>query len=785
MSNVVVFDLDGVITSEEAYWVTAGLVLHELLYSTRYWHCDPAVTSYQPVQTAEESLRQSHAVLPEAVILSFKAHSINSNWDTCYTAVSMCLIELLTRVPDCVALLPLRPWEAEWMVALRQQLARIEDLTNVPERAYQRFASPHFQGQTGLAFIAQLNAYASEALGQDIRDLFARYNPFWTFCQDRFQEWYLGERLYTQEYGHAPAQLGKPGCIQFEKPLLPVERLQAMLAELRAQGYTLGVATGRPGQEAILPLKNYGLYDYFDAARVVTHAEVALAEARLHAYQDTGALDKPSSLGDMTSLVKPHPYQFLVAADPTYHPGQSLLSDGGFVVVGDTPSDVLGGRAAGAITVAVLTGARTAEARTMLEQTQPDFLIEDVTKVPALLAHIDDLATIQRLQFSERAKAERLLKRWFARKMALQVESITLTPKPVSLNSFNGIYRTGNEEYFFKTHVEDQGIVKEYYHAELLHNAGYNLVMPLRTIHEQGQQMVIYPVIRWPVMFDLMRATETGQTAGAPDPQTLLAAEKHECERLLAIYQETLAPATAAEHAQAPIHQLFWHRLTGGRLKTFYTEKFVPFPASQRSQTGGLSFEALLQYRWNVNGESVASTPGELIERAKRVLDPQRVAMTVIGHGDAHFGNVFLEQQQRYLYFDPAFAGRHSPLLDIVKPFFHNVFASWMYFPHAIAQDLQLTVAVRGDTLFVEHNYALPPLRQALLEMKRERLLHPLLALLRERAALPDDWAEIMHLALMCCPLLTVNLLETERMPAAVCWLGLAQAFQMTQLALV
>jgi hypothetical protein len=37
---------------------------------------------------------------------------------------------------------------------------------------------------------------------------------------------------------------------------------------------------------------------------------------------------------------------------------------------------------------------------------------------------------------------------------------------------------------------------------------------------------------------------------------------------------------------------------------------------------------------------------------------------------------------------------------------------------------------------------------------------------------------EFMQLALMCCPLLTVNLLDAQRMPTAITWLGLAQAIQ-------
>ena len=79
------------------------------------------------------------------------------------------------------------------------------------------------------------------------------------------------------------------------------------------------------------------------------------------------------------------------------------------MVVGDSTSDILDGHAAEALTVAVLTGARTPEARELLAQSNPDFTIEDMTKLPALLADIDSLVTIQRLQFTERRKAERLL----------------------------------------------------------------------------------------------------------------------------------------------------------------------------------------------------------------------------------------------------------------------------------------------------------------------------------------------------------------------------------------
>jgi len=756
-TKLIIFDLDGVITSEEAYWDTAGLVVHELLYSPRYWHIDHTIEAYHPVTTAEESRTLSRSILPEAVIVGFKSRSVNSNWDTCYCGFCLYLIHLLTLVPDRDALLPLRPADDDWIAAFRSQLATVEDKQIHNVRVLDAINSPLFQGYSGLELIQRFNAYASHVLDAPIEDIFGRYSPSWWLCEHLFQEWYLGEKLYIRDYGHPPKQTGKHGCIHFEEPLLPVEHIRTMLEELQQQGYKLGIATGRPKQEALVPLENYGLLAYFAAQHITTHAEIAKAEAELKAQ------------GKAVSLVKPDPYQFLLAANPMYLYNSYSHNIQTFVVVGDTPSDIQGGHAAGAITVAVLTGAKTEHARTILEQSLPDFLVEDVTKLPALIKQIDSLATIQKLQFTDLEKAERLLHRWFALHMDLQTESVTLAPKAVSLNSFNGFYRVNGDEYFFKTHIEEQGVLEEYYHAEVLRNAGYNIVKPLRTMHEHGQQMVIYPVVRWPVMFDLMRSVETQQTTDVTITM-LVDAERRECERLLTLYTQTLAHSVAEEHAHAPIHQLFWHRLAGERLKNYYSNKHVVFPANE----GSIPFNVLLSYKWRINGIDQPHTLGTLIERATAVLAPDRAAFTVIGHGDAHFGNVFLEHKREYLYFDPAFAGRHSPLLDVIKPLFHNVFATWMYFPVETAQTYSIRVAVENTTIVVNHDYTLTPVRQAILQTKEEYLLRPLLARLRSMDALPNDWLEVMQSALLCCPLLTMNLINAERMPPSIGWLGFA-----------
>ena len=291
--------------------------------------------------------------------------------------------------------------------------------------------------------------------------------------------------------------------------------------------------------------------------------------------------------------------------------------------------------------------------------------------------------------------------------------------------------------------------------------------------------MVIYPVVHWPVMFDLLRGVETG-SAGGVALETFVAAEQRECQRLLSIYRSTLAPGTVAENARAPIHQLFWHRLASGRLQSFYRGKSVPMPDREDTREAtSIPFDEMLQYRWVINGVRQQRTLGELIERALGALHPEQAAMTIVGHGDAHFGNVFLESERDYLYFDPAFAGRHTPLLDIVKPLYHNVFATWMYFSRDVARDLHMAVRVQDGAIYVEHDYTLTPERRAILRTKVEHLLQPLITELRLRDALPQNWQEIVRLALLCCPLLTINLLDERRVPVAISWLGFSQAVQL------
>ncbi|NEP41002.1 MAG: hypothetical protein F6K35_17955 [Okeania sp. SIO2H7] len=245
---------------------------------------------------------------------------------------------------------------------------------------------------------------------------------------------------------------------------------------------------------------------------------------------------------------------------------------------------------------------------------------------------------------------------------------------------------------------------------------------------------------------------------------------------MLEIYFNTLQPLSGKEHKSVPVHQLFFHRLTGGRLREFYENTEILLPGNT------LQFEQLAEMKWRINGLEYQDTINELIHRAIALLNPEIGSNipSIIGHGDAHNGNVFVDEYKgELIYFDPAFAGRHSPFLDLTKPLFHNVFAMWMYFPKEIAAELSINWEIKDGKMVVEHDFKPSPIRVSFLRSKIERVLKPLLADLQSKNWLNPCWREYLKLALFCCPFLTMNLSDRVKFPPEITLLGLAISVEM------
>ena len=383
------------------------------------------------------------------------------------------------------------------------------------------------------------------------------------------------------------------------------------------------------------------------------------------------------------------------------------------------------------------------------------------------------LQRIQRLQFSRPDEAARLMLPLLQDILALDIRVVRLRPLPVSLNSINGTLTLGSgERLFFKTHVEPDSAISEYYQAEALAEAGWPVIQPLHSSKAWGRQVLVYEQVDDPTVFDLAWQIENGQ---AEQNAGLELAQRASDEELLTLYLRSLAWQNAAEAGAAAIHQLFWHRLTGPRMDNFYG-----VGARFSLPHGEFTREQVMKAQWTINGQRYAASLAELIAQGTSLIRPGQAGPSIAGHGDAHNGNVFLrEAGRRMVYFDPAFAGRHHPLLDLAKPLFHNVFATWMYFPREKAASIRATVKIDCDGRWlVEHNYGLPPVREMFFSSKLQGVLLPLLRELGERGWLRQDWRQYLKLALFCCPLLTMNLADSDRFPPAITLLGLSQCVE-------
>jgi hypothetical protein len=383
-----------------------------------------------------------------------------------------------------------------------------------------------------------------------------------------------------------------------------------------------------------------------------------------------------------------------------------------------------------------------------------------------------DLQEIQALQFHDIPAANAKMLEFLEKSdLPFNVASVVVRPLAVSLNSINGFITTKfDQKLFFKTHIEPQSIISEYYNAEILADAGYLVIQPLYGSTTYGKQLLIYDFFEAPSLFDVLHQIETGHRQ---DGAEIVAIQEQADRELSTIYLNTLMPLSAEEHRESPIHQLFYHRLTGGRYATFYEGQEVALP----NQT--FSFTELAQWRWQINGIDYPDSFAEIIQRAIDILNPdERDIWSVVGHGDAHNGNVFLEQDQ-LIYFDPAFAGRHSPLLDLTKPLFHNVFATWMYFPQVVATELNISWKLEQGVIAVTHDFQPIPERVSTLQSKLKLVLQPLLQQLKSQGKLAADWRTYLKSALFCCPFLTMNLRDAAKFPPAITLLGLALAIEM------
>lgn len=325
--DTILFDMDGVITSERTYWDCAALSSVELAFDKRYF----GTKTLNLAQMGQHAREVANRVFcGDDTIVLLKNCGVNTNWDLAYLMFAGIL------GLDCG-----------------------EDF----EKVYDHYKQVDLR-------VPDLYTHAEELLQAALPDKdCARLGEIWTMVQVAFNEWYCGSEGFRETFGYEASDSDKQAMMQGEEPLHPLAQTQELLKTLHTAGFCLGVGTGRPREEFRRPAENWDIMQYFEPALCITYDELAAVQKKFQ----------------HVSLAKPHPYTFAKAVL-----GDSCsdfeLAHGKYdkkqmekvLVVGDAGADLFAAKEMGAKFAAVLTGVNGQASQTFFEVQGADFILDSV-----------------------------------------------------------------------------------------------------------------------------------------------------------------------------------------------------------------------------------------------------------------------------------------------------------------------------------------------------------------------------------------------------------------------
>lgn len=373
--KTILFDVDGVLLSEEHYFDASALTVWEMLISYHYLALAPEKFKTDYSETEIKEIRD--LVFENDNALKFmKSRGLNANWDMIYLVFSHQLILLLSQIKetegDKISKWCQAPIDRETMLDIGHVLSNY----NV-NMDFHLFVKDFERSQAmKQELFGYLNELAHEKLGV-VTDIFGSRGELWLICEHVSQEWYVGDENIFVSTGRPSVQIGKSGFLANETTLAPKEKIAELFRELLDSGYEIGIGTGRPALETIQPFQHLEWLQYFDENKIVTEDDVLRAEK-----------EHPES----RPLSKPHPFPYIMAYKGKSASGADCLNTklpiengNGLLVIGDSLADLLAARKMGCQFAAVLTGLSGQDARSEYEQHHADYILDSVLDVRGIL----------------------------------------------------------------------------------------------------------------------------------------------------------------------------------------------------------------------------------------------------------------------------------------------------------------------------------------------------------------------------------------------------------------
>ena len=341
--KILIFDLDGVITSERGYFLTSSKVSFDFFKKV-------SIIDYigkNDDEYIEMENIYDYMFSKGKFVSIVKSMGVNTNWD-------------LTFIFVCISVLSYKNFFKTSIngINIEKIIDSKLDFHFNPNNALDLLNEVYNRNTDIFTFITKEFEKSFNVTG----NTFKRHGQFWNFLYGKFQETYNKKVVFM------------------EKPVADKEKIENILKKLTENGYILAVGTGRPKEEAMVPLENWGLLQYFDMDRFITYTDVEKAQK------------ENKDILNERHLSKPDPYVFLKAifgnsiSDKTIIKGdypEISLNDA--IVVGDAPSDLLATKAIGCRFAGVLTGIDKKASLEFFKKSNADYICDSVLELGDLL----------------------------------------------------------------------------------------------------------------------------------------------------------------------------------------------------------------------------------------------------------------------------------------------------------------------------------------------------------------------------------------------------------------
>lgn len=264
----VIFDIDGVLFSEENYFNVSALTIQEWLYDSMHFRL-PTETNLSQIKNNIGNISATRYYIwgQDKLINFIKSKGINSEWDMVHaylcTVIGLMAKEYFSRSNEKLDIF-IKNYDDIKNAGLILMGLTVPKAEKILEYWESIFDTDIKGIKIFKVLLSDLKRYLNDT------EWMQPQNSFWHMHKETFLNIYLGTDLFIKEFGKVPYNGRKEGFIKFDKSLAPAEKIKAMFQELKKEGYEIAIATGRKRIEVEIPFIQNNWKDEFNDNYIAT-----------------------------------------------------------------------------------------------------------------------------------------------------------------------------------------------------------------------------------------------------------------------------------------------------------------------------------------------------------------------------------------------------------------------------------------------------------------------------------------------------------------------------------